>query len=156
MLSWIGKIFFSMSHHPPYISLPHWLNIYKLFWKWPRYPILKIIIANSCTQLSVCLYHMMLVVSFLYFQWNTRAHARWTRKSISMLFLHFLSLSTGIFFRLSFLYNSYLLPSFLSLSICANFFCLLPSALRLSTAFTFSFQLNYAFLQPFLSLSKLA
>jgi hypothetical protein len=27
----------------------------------------KIIIANSCTQLSVCLYHMMLVMSFLIF-----------------------------------------------------------------------------------------
>ncbi len=33
-----------------------------------------------CTQLYVCLYHMILVMSFLYFQWNIRAHARWTRK----------------------------------------------------------------------------
>ncbi len=42
----------------------------------------KIIIVNPCNQLSVCLYHMMLVVCFLNFQWNTRAHARLTRKSI--------------------------------------------------------------------------
>ena len=34
------------------------------------------ITANSCTQLYVCLYHMILVMSFLYFHWNIWAHAR--------------------------------------------------------------------------------
>jgi hypothetical protein len=58
------------------------------------------------------------------------------------LLQHFLSLSTGIFIRLSFLYYSYL--------ICANFFRLLLLALQLTTAFPFpSIKLRISAAFPF-------
>jgi hypothetical protein len=86
MLSWICKKNFNQPSPNTMYNLPLCLNIYKLFRKWQRYPNLnKYIIANSWTQMYVCLYHMILLMSFLYFQWNTRAHARWTRRFISHL-----------------------------------------------------------------------
>jgi hypothetical protein len=53
----LQKIFFSISHPPIYVQAFHVV---------PKF--IKNIIANSCTQLYVCLYHMILAMSFLYFQ----------------------------------------------------------------------------------------
>jgi len=78
MLSWICKIFFSISHRSIYVQAFHIASIYinSLENDSATQIYKRNIIANSCTQLYVCLYHMILVMSFLYFQWNIRAHAR--------------------------------------------------------------------------------
>ncbi len=70
----------SISHRPIYVQAFHIASIYiNSLEKDSAAQIYKRnIIANSCTQLYVCLYHMILVMSFLYFQWNIRAHAPWT------------------------------------------------------------------------------
>jgi hypothetical protein len=70
MLSWICKNFFSISHPPIYVQAFHIASIYiNSLENDSATQSIKNIIANSCTQLYVCFYHMILLMSFLYFQW---------------------------------------------------------------------------------------
>jgi hypothetical protein len=67
-----AKIFILISHRPIYVQAFHIASIYinSLENDIATQIYKRNTIANSCTQLYVCLYHMILVMSFLYFQCN--------------------------------------------------------------------------------------
>jgi hypothetical protein len=65
-----AKIFILISHRPIYVQAFHIASIYinSLENDSATQIYKRNTIANSCTQLYVCLYHMILIMSFLYFQ----------------------------------------------------------------------------------------
>jgi hypothetical protein len=65
-----AKIFILISYLPIYVQAVHIVSIYiNSLENDSAIQIYKRnTIANSCTQLYVCLYHMILIMSFLFFQ----------------------------------------------------------------------------------------